>query len=94
MNCYQVYLLLKHYYPEAVPYHDSDHVITKIGDKFFDETGEVEQGRMAVLTDEEEAAMYKGLEYKKPKCKHLWCYRPINGTSRMQPVCINCGKKG
>ena len=59
MNCYQVYLLLKHYYPEAIPYHDSNHVITKIGDKFFDKSGEVECGEQMVQIQGAEFRMYE-----------------------------------
>lgn len=49
MNCYHLYKTLKHYFPDAIPYHDSNHVITKIGDKFFDKNGEAEQGEMTPL---------------------------------------------
>lgn len=40
-SCFKVYLLLEHHYPDAVPYYDGDHVITLIGDCFFDIRGEV-----------------------------------------------------
>jgi len=49
MNCYQIYKLIKSYYPEAIAYHDSNHVITKLCDKFYDKSGEVEQGKMLPL---------------------------------------------
>lgn len=40
-SCFKVYLLLEHVYPDAVPYYDSDHVITKVGDCFYDIRGQV-----------------------------------------------------
>lgn len=40
-SCYQFYLILKSIVPEAQAYYDSSHVITRIGDKFYDITGEV-----------------------------------------------------
>ncbi|MDH1865716.1 hypothetical protein N5D83_02645 [Pseudomonas chengduensis] len=41
-GCFRVYLLLKQAFPDAEPWYDSDHVITKIGDCFFDIRGEVQ----------------------------------------------------
>ena len=40
-SCYLFYLILKQVFPEAIAYYDADHVITKIGDKFYDITGEI-----------------------------------------------------
>jgi hypothetical protein len=40
-SCYQFYLILKSIIPEAESWYDSDHVITKIGERFYDITGEV-----------------------------------------------------
>jgi hypothetical protein len=40
-SCYQFYLILKSIIPEAKAYYNSDHVITKIGERFYDITGEV-----------------------------------------------------
>jgi len=40
-NCYGFYKILKSVYKNAVAYYNSDHVITRIGDKFYDITGEV-----------------------------------------------------
>jgi len=37
-----LYELLKRVFDEAVPYYDRLHVITRIGDRFYDITGEVE----------------------------------------------------
>jgi len=43
-SCYGFYKILKSIYPHATAYYDSDHVITKIYDKYYDITGEVEIG--------------------------------------------------
>lgn len=43
-SCYHFYLILKEVFPEAEPYYDADHVITKIDNKFYDITGEIQQG--------------------------------------------------
>lgn len=40
-SCYHFYLILKEVFPEAEPYYDMDHVITKIDGRFYDITGEV-----------------------------------------------------
>lgn len=40
-SCYHFYLILKEVFPDAEPYYDEDHIITKINDKFYDITGEV-----------------------------------------------------
>lgn len=40
-SCYHFYLILKEVFHNAKPYFDEDHVVTKIGDKFYDITGEV-----------------------------------------------------
>lgn len=39
-SCYRFYEILKRVYPDAVAYYDMDHIITKIGDKFYDINGE------------------------------------------------------
>ena len=41
-GCYAFYLKLKARFPEAEGYYNMDHVITKIGDRYYDSTGEVE----------------------------------------------------
>lgn len=41
-SCYQFYLVLKQVFPDAIAFYNSDHVITKIGTKFFDISGEVQ----------------------------------------------------
>lgn len=40
-SCYHFYLILKQVFPEAKAYYDADHIITKIGNKFYDITGEI-----------------------------------------------------
>lgn len=44
-KCIQFHKLLKVYFPEAEPYCNVDHVITKIGDGFYDRSGRVELGK-------------------------------------------------
>lgn len=43
-SCYKFYLILKEVFPEAICYYDINHVITKIGNSYYDITGEVEKG--------------------------------------------------
>ena len=40
-SCYHFYLILKEVFPDAEPYYDNDHIVTKIDGKFYDITGEV-----------------------------------------------------
>lgn len=40
-SCFRLYLLLAEVFPEAEPWYDSNHVITKIGERFYDIRGEV-----------------------------------------------------
>lgn len=47
-GCYKLYLVLKKIYPEAEPYirtKDGGHVITKIGNSFYDIKGKVSSHR-------------------------------------------------
>lgn len=41
-GCFRVYLVLKQRFPDAQPWYDSNHVLTKIGDHYFDIRGQVE----------------------------------------------------
>lgn len=50
-SCYQFYLILKEVFPEAKCYYDSNHVITKIGNNFYDITGEVKCERHLPIED-------------------------------------------
>ena len=40
-SCYHFYLILKQVFPDAEPYFDEDHIVTKIDGKYYDITGEV-----------------------------------------------------
>jgi len=40
-SCYHFYLILKEVFPDAEPFYDEDHIVTKIDGKFYDITGEV-----------------------------------------------------
>jgi len=40
-SCFKFYEILKAIYPDAEPYYIDKHIITKIGEKFYDITGEV-----------------------------------------------------
>lgn len=40
-SCYHFYLILKEVFSDAVAYWDGGHIISKIGDKYYDITGEV-----------------------------------------------------
>lgn len=42
-SCYQFFKILKLIFPDAQAYYDNDHIITKIGNKYYDITGEVEK---------------------------------------------------
>ncbi|WP_445938924.1 hypothetical protein, partial [Pseudomonas sp.] len=41
-GCFRVYLVLKQRFPDAQAWYDSCHVVTKIGDFFYDIRGQVE----------------------------------------------------
>jgi hypothetical protein len=40
-SCFKFYLILKSVIPNAVPYYDHQHVITRVGKYFYDITGVV-----------------------------------------------------
>ena len=44
-SCYNFFLIIKEVYPNAQCYYNEDHVITKLDNKYYDITGEVELGR-------------------------------------------------
>lgn len=48
-SCYHFYLILKNVFSVAEPYYDGDHIVTKIGDKFYDITGEISKPSSASL---------------------------------------------
>lgn len=43
-GCFRVFLLLQQRFPTAEAWYDGNHVITRVGIRFFDITGEVEPG--------------------------------------------------
>jgi hypothetical protein len=45
-SCYHFYLIMKEIFPEAECWYDEDHIVTKIGDSFYDITGEVRKTDM------------------------------------------------
>lgn len=55
-GCYQFYLILKRVFPEAVPYSDLNHVVSRIGERYYDINGdvteEVKRGRFTEMTGE------------------------------------------
>lgn len=40
-SCYHFFNILKTIFPNAIAYYKNDHIVTKIGNKFYDITGEV-----------------------------------------------------
>lgn len=51
-GCFRLHLILRAIWPEAEPWYDGDHVITKIGNHWYDITGEVLPQRHLPLTRE------------------------------------------
>lgn len=45
-SCYHFYLILKEVFPDAEPWYDNEHIVTKIGDKFYDITGEIRKDEL------------------------------------------------
>lgn len=45
-SCYHFYLILKEVFPDADPWYDNEHIVTKIGDKFYDITGEIRKDEL------------------------------------------------
>jgi hypothetical protein len=44
-SCWNFYRILKSKYPEAKPYYDVNHIITKIDNRFYDITGVVKNNK-------------------------------------------------
>jgi len=40
-SCFNLYLILSTHYPQSTPYYNSDHIITKINNHYYDIEGEV-----------------------------------------------------
>lgn len=70
-SCWRFYKILKVVFPEAQPYyvydHSASHVVTKIGNKFYDITGEVNYGHRCLPFDEKH---YPGCTKYREK---RWC---------------------
>lgn len=49
-GCYNLFVILRTVFPEAVPYYDKDHIITRIGNRYYDITGQVKKKRHTPLT--------------------------------------------
>lgn len=45
-SCYHFYLILKEVFTDAEPWYDNEHIVTKIGDKFYDITGEIRKDEL------------------------------------------------
>ena len=66
-GCFRFYLILKSVFPDAAAYYDMDHIITKIGDKYYDINGEyTDLKNYLPLTDYPNSL----------KQAHKWKYRP------------------
>jgi len=78
-GCYQFYKFLRVIYPDAEPYfiQTKDHIVTKIGNSYYDITGEV-KGQFIPLTIHD-MAMCEGWSF----WKRNWLYRE----------CPNCGEQ-
>lgn len=50
-SCLHFFLILRSFYPQAEAWLDSDHVVTKIGDRMYDITGEVKEGEYFPSTE-------------------------------------------
>lgn len=53
-GCYDFFLILKSIFPSAEAWSDCDHVITRIGDRFYDVRGEIHCERHLPIDGEEE----------------------------------------
>ena len=67
-GCYRFHLLLRSIFPDAVPYMNSsrDHVVSKIGDRFYDI-----RGRVPVKREDE----YHLMDAGEIKSAAKWSYR-------------------
>lgn len=45
-SCYHFYLILKEVFPDAEPWYDNEHIVTKIDGKFYDITGEIRKDEL------------------------------------------------
>ncbi|TVO70899.1 hypothetical protein FHP88_15710 [Sedimenticola selenatireducens] len=65
-GCYQFFLILKAIFPDAKPFYDGieGHVVTKIGSRFYDITGEIKKTHAYPLSNEPRIA----------RSAHRWKY--------------------
>jgi len=82
-GCYQFYKILKSVFPEAEPYYNSDHVITKIGNNFYDISG--------VVTDVSEHYLpLDDFHHLTLKVLESWKYTPILKKSDVHETINAC----
>lgn len=64
-SCFQFYRILKKLYPETCAYYDGDHVISMIGNRMYDITGEVKntEGFIPFYMHHTEE-QFKGVKFK------------------------------
>jgi len=77
-SCGQLYKILKEIFPDAIAYENGDHVITKIGNKFWDIKGEVTrtQGFKLCKPNNEMLSHYFGNDLQHiqcPSCDEVFC---------------------
>lgn len=63
-SCYQFYLVLKSVIPDAEAYYDGDHVITKIRERFYDITGEVDGSNHLSVDQHYHHDIFRKLKFK------------------------------
>lgn len=79
-SCYHFYLILLEIFPDAVSYNNDNHVITRIGNKYYDITGEIENDGSYEIYDPSKIKLHNhpfslwdaGLEC--PNCDEMVCY--------------------
>ena len=78
-GCYQFYKVLKSLYPSAKPYINlsNNHIITKIGNEYFDISGKVD------------GSTFKELQENQIKYAEQWSFCKTNWLGK---VCENCGE--
>lgn len=78
-SCFKFYLILEKVFPSAEPFYDEDHVITKIGNRFYDITGEVKcEGHLPMFEYRLKSDLYN--EKHKASLYNMWM------------GCDNCGE--
>lgn len=64
--CYQFFLILRAFFPDAKPWYDGEagHVLTRVGNRFYDITGEIKKTHAYPLSNEPRIA----------RSAHRWKY--------------------